>query len=52
MGKKNRTTDINQKSKSTVDITGGKTEDTLKQKYAVKAAAFCIGSYGTGPDGR
>lgn len=46
MAKKKRPTDINQKAKSIVDIATGQTEDTLKQKDELKAAASALGKKG------
>jgi hypothetical protein len=46
MAKKKRSTDINQKAKSIVDIAKGEAEDTLKEKDAIKAAAAALGKKG------
>jgi hypothetical protein len=46
MAKKKRPTDINQKAKSIVDIATGESEDTLKEKDQLKAAAAALGKKG------
>jgi hypothetical protein len=43
LGKKKRPTDMNQNAKSIVDIATGESEDTLKEKDAIKAG-ICIRS--------
>jgi len=46
MAKSKRPTDINQKAKSIVDIATGDSEDTLKEKDLIKAAASAMGRKG------
>jgi hypothetical protein len=46
MAKKKRPTDINQKAKSIVDIATGESQDTLKEKDELKAAAAALGKKG------
>jgi hypothetical protein len=46
MAKKKRPTDVNQKAKSIVDIATGESEDTLKEKDELKAAAAALGKKG------
>ena len=46
MAKSKRPTDINQKAKSIVDIATGDSEDSLKEKDLIKAAASAMGRKG------
>ncbi len=46
MAKSKRPTDINQRAKSIVDIATGDSEDSLKEKDLIKAAASAMGKKG------